>query len=590
MRAIAVLALILVGCSASRAGLIHDAGGADDGWDGGMDAGTDAGIDAGNEDGGDAGIDAGVDAGIDAGPAALHVLFIGNSYTYVNDLPGMLANIASSSGTTPAISVDSVVQGAATLQDHWDNGTAGALIAEGGWTHVVLQGQSLEPLSSLSGGNATFLYYAEQFGELVVDAGAAPAWYVTWARAPGESIYANTLDNPQEMQDELTSAYDAVARDFPSSVLACVGPAFQLALQQQPGIDLYQTDLSHPSVAGTYLAACTFYVALTGHAVPPQSSVPDGLTADEAAILQDIALIGSDCANVQLLGIGRLYDRWGYSDFYAGPTNPFDYGVAGTTISSLFMLANIGGTAMGLSAGLPMFSFDWTGGAYPGGVGMAPGNVPFCGDTLAPNDTCALSASFDGQHTSAGAISVDLSNAYTPSAYRSVLATATQRALISITEVPDFFTCQVLVPGGVPPCIVNAPTDLFTDAGDVAPLTLFMVNRGRVPTTSITAAPLDAQFAWGAGDAGSVFPGGVGTLPFDGGTYPFCGDQVLPPGAWCMIAAEFAPAIPGEFLATIDISFSDELGPVSPDATWYLQGDTPFDAGPPSLSDSGLPP
>src|ERR1700734_3192916 len=53
---------------------------------------------------------------VDAGPSALNVLFIGNSYTYVNDLPGMLSQIAATAGTPPTIKTAEVVQGGATLE------------------------------------------------------------------------------------------------------------------------------------------------------------------------------------------------------------------------------------------------------------------------------------------------------------------------------------------------------------------------------------------------------------------------------------------------------------------------------------------
>src|SRR3989442_1625729 len=67
----------------------------------------------------DAGSDAGTDAGADAGAATLSVLFIGNSYTYVNDLPGMLQQIAATAKAPPLISTEQVTVGGAALVDHW---------------------------------------------------------------------------------------------------------------------------------------------------------------------------------------------------------------------------------------------------------------------------------------------------------------------------------------------------------------------------------------------------------------------------------------------------------------------------------------
>src|SRR5262245_25045985 len=105
----------------------------------------------------------------------LHVLFIGNSYTYVNDVPGILTRIAATAGMGPAIVTDSVVQAGATLRDHLGGGIAARRIAERTWTHVVLQDQSLEPAIFPSG----FLSAAKELGDQVAAAGARSVWFVT---------------------------------------------------------------------------------------------------------------------------------------------------------------------------------------------------------------------------------------------------------------------------------------------------------------------------------------------------------------------------------------------------------------------------
>lgn len=106
----------------------------------------------------------------DAASPPLNVLFIGNSYTYVNDLPGMTAALVTISGR--AIVVDSVAVGGATLQDLWNAGDAQRKITGGTFTHVVLQGQSEEPCLD----TATYEYYAEQLAALARARGAA-RWY-----------------------------------------------------------------------------------------------------------------------------------------------------------------------------------------------------------------------------------------------------------------------------------------------------------------------------------------------------------------------------------------------------------------------------
>src|SRR5262249_31669738 len=97
--------------------------------------------------------------------AHLRILFIGNSYTYVNDLPATLARIAATAGVPPSILTDQIAQPGARLGDYWnaDGGAALKKIDERGWTHVVLQAQSVEPADQNTA--LDFLTYARDFGE-----------------------------------------------------------------------------------------------------------------------------------------------------------------------------------------------------------------------------------------------------------------------------------------------------------------------------------------------------------------------------------------------------------------------------------------
>src|SRR5205823_5816730 len=148
----------------------------------------------------------------------------------VNDLPGMLQQIAATAGAPPLISTEQVTVGGATLGDHWAGPDAQAKIKERRWSHVVLQGQSLEPLFD----SDFFEISADEFARLIVDAGAQPTWYITWARAPEPDAGYYYPGGPEEMQDRLTEEYDKVAAPWPQSLLACVGEAFAASLRAHP--------------------------------------------------------------------------------------------------------------------------------------------------------------------------------------------------------------------------------------------------------------------------------------------------------------------------------------------------------------------
>ena len=424
----------------------------------------------------------------------------------------------------------------------WGGGVAApkdaGRIMKGGWTHVVVQGQSEEPLQALALGTG-FSDYANAFDDLIVQAGARPALFATWARAAGDPIYAplpnGTFVCPAEMQDELTIAYEQVAKLQPRSILVCAGEAFQRAVAKYPAIALQQSDRSHPTVAGTYLAASTFYVALTGHPVPAQSEVPAGLSAEDAAHLRDIALVGSDCADVKLQGaIASTLEET--TD--AGP--PFDFGTAGTTIPTQIELTNTGGAPVGISDGMSLAPpFEWTAsGAYPGGSGAG-----FCTATLAPGDSCTVSVTYTGATSATGLLTLDFSSGYLPRMTSPLKGSATQRALVTVSDGPGFFACT-------DSC---GPSGVSSSPGVPTTVDLFVINRGAVPVTALgEGTPLAAPFAW----AGGAFPGGVGSVSVGspGVTYPFCSAATLGVGEQCVVAITFSPTTTGMLNGAVNLT------------------------------------
>jgi hypothetical protein len=186
---------------------------------------------------------------VDGAPdtSELRVLFIGNSYTYVNGLPELTKRLAASAPEPASMSVEMLAPGGATLERHWDDGAALDLIRRGGWTHVVLQEQSQRPFRDPE----LFFDYARRFAEAIREAGATPVLYLTWAR-----------QQRPETQEALTDAFVTLAEKI-DVVVAPVGVAWKIAGDRKADSKLYYKDGSHPSPTGTYLAACVFYATLT---------------------------------------------------------------------------------------------------------------------------------------------------------------------------------------------------------------------------------------------------------------------------------------------------------------------------------------
>lgn len=526
--------------------------------DPGEDAGTDDGVtDAGTQLESDAGSDAGVDGGRDAGWATLRVLFIGNSYTSVNDLPGMLQQIAATAGVSPLISTEQLTMGGATLASHWV-GPAQSRINERQWSHVVLQGQSLEPLFDPSG----FETYADQFAALIVDAGAQPTWYVTWARAAAPDAGYWYPGGPEEMQDRLTQEYDKAALPWPQSLLSCVGEAFGASLRAHPEITLHQADLSHPTVAGTYLAACTFYTALTGNPVPAVSVIPNGLTANEAALLRGASRVGSNCAERKLKAMLQMATC---PTCMTGGTAVFSYGTAGVRLTNVFYIFNKGESAAGLSDGFTLASpFEWSQGTgYPGGSGpltISGKSYKWCGSQLSPDSGCALSVDFNASSTGQGTVMVAASNTYPnqPAALGLLSGTATSRAFITISEQEGFFGCTDST------CF--APARYFVDAGTAVEVGLVVTNRGAQTATLAEGDALPSPWFWGQ-DSG--FPGGSGGATVGSTHYPSC-TATLPPGQHCAVTVGVVPVVGTPLFGDVNLAYSDALGAITPNANRRL--------------------
>lgn len=219
-------------------------------------------------------------------PSRLRVLFVGNSYTYVNDLPAVLAAMSRAGGAT-TLDVDSVTVGGATLRNHWDTNTAPTRIMAGGWDAVVLQEQSVTPVLNYT----EFRTYGVRFANLITASRARPVYYATWPRRAGDEVYAQSWSGGSlpVFGRRLDQAYAQVGAMVAGSTVAHVGTAWMASLTANPAIDLYASDGSHPSLAGTWLAACVLYRALTGVTPPPAADATAmGVPAADARALREL--------------------------------------------------------------------------------------------------------------------------------------------------------------------------------------------------------------------------------------------------------------------------------------------------------------
>jgi hypothetical protein len=211
-------------------------------------------------------------------PATYRVLFIGNSLTYSNDLPGTVAGLAGSANVT--IHFASIARPNLALIDHVE-GSSDALeaIRQGGWNYVVLQ----QGPSALALSRDTLLLATRSLATEIRAVGARTALLMVW---PESSRF--------EVFDDVRDSYRAAADDV-GGLLFPAGEAWRTAWALDPQLPLYGSDGYHPSELGTYLAALVVYEEITGNdarGLPDRAIVAGrdlSVAASRVRLLQDAA-------------------------------------------------------------------------------------------------------------------------------------------------------------------------------------------------------------------------------------------------------------------------------------------------------------
>jgi hypothetical protein len=180
------------------------------------------------------------------GKKNLHILFVGNSLTYSNGLPALVAELGSMENVT--ITHKMIAPGGYSLEDHWNVGEAQAEMATGEYDLVVgQQGPSALPESQV-----LLKQYAVKFSDECKRRKVPWTLYMVW---PSESRSFD-LDN-------VIYSYTQAAKAT-SATLFPAGLAWKYAWEKDPNLPLYGSDRFHPSVMGSVLAAITIYAVLQG--------------------------------------------------------------------------------------------------------------------------------------------------------------------------------------------------------------------------------------------------------------------------------------------------------------------------------------
>lgn len=212
--------------------------------------------------------------------APIKILFVGNSYTSTNDLPGTLQALVRMADTTPDLLVDDVTTGGARLQGHFEGPVVVPKIRSDDWDFVVLQEQSQTPLEAF-GRYEHFYPAAKNFVEVIRANDSIPLFFMTWKRP----------DTPFDASEWITS-YLFIAKKT-SAEVSPVGIAYEKAKLAIPGWNPYSDPGGHPTPAGTYLAACTFFAVIYDR---DPSGLPNSVTTTKGV---NITIPPAEAATLQ---------------------------------------------------------------------------------------------------------------------------------------------------------------------------------------------------------------------------------------------------------------------------------------------------
>ena len=179
-------------------------------------------------------------AGGTAQPLVRRALFLGNSYTYVNDLPALVAGLASAAGDS-LISAQNT-PGGYTLGwqpvAHATNPVSTGLITAGGWDFVVIQEQSQIPSITRLRDSCMFPAAVSLNGMIKAASPCARSlFFLTWGRRfGGMQCFTPNYCSPAftgfgPMQDSITVSYKRIA-DSLGGWIAPAGEAWRLAIDQ----------------------------------------------------------------------------------------------------------------------------------------------------------------------------------------------------------------------------------------------------------------------------------------------------------------------------------------------------------------------
>ena len=188
------------------------------------------------------------------------ILFIGNSYTYRNDMPKIFLEIAKSKGKH--VLVDHCTQGKATLHIQSRRNVVYETIKQRKWDYIMIQASSRDLIRDSITINSKTLPALEKIFSAIKKSNptAKKLFFMTWGYRNGFKPYED-IDSYAAMTRKVKKGYLNLKKKYGIGVVP-VGMAWYNVRQKHKDLILYVKDGAHPSLKGSYLTACCFYAGI----------------------------------------------------------------------------------------------------------------------------------------------------------------------------------------------------------------------------------------------------------------------------------------------------------------------------------------
>lgn len=202
----------------------------------------------------------------------------------------MFFDVAASAGDS--VFVDGITPGGFRFLNHSSNAATLSKIASKDWDYVALQAQSQEPSWPIGQVQQDVFPHAAILCDSIRanNACSMPVFYMTWGRKNGDASNCSSwppVCTYEGMDSLLNERYQMMADDN-DALVSPVGAVWYYIRDNFPLIELYSPDESHPSVAGTYAAACAFYATVL-RKDPTLITFDAGLPASDALKIRQAA-------------------------------------------------------------------------------------------------------------------------------------------------------------------------------------------------------------------------------------------------------------------------------------------------------------